>query len=376
MHIFVDRLEPELVAPIAAAVREERPIALEIALTGESAGAKRLVGPEDDGPAGELLARGETAIIETAEAFAPRPNMYVFGAVDHAAAVASIGRFLGYRVTVCDARAKFVTRERFPDVDELVVEWPDRFLRNVPVDERTVICVLTHDHKFDVPALKVALETRRATSARWARGARTRTGPATRRGRVRRGHRPHPCPDRPEDRLPYPGGGGSRGRGPDRPGPALSQARTRGGRCVKLENSFEVAAPPEKAWDLLMDVPRIVPCMPGAKLDEVVDESNWKATMQVKLGPISLTFATDVERKEADEANRRVVLGANARETRNRGARRAPRSSRRSPRRTEGRRSTSSPTCRSPERSRSTGRADRGHLLADGHELRSVPRSA
>jgi uncharacterized protein len=88
---------------------------------------------------------------------------------------------------------------------------------------------------------------------------------------------------------------------------------------VKLENSFEVAAPPEKAWDLLMDVPRIVPCMPGAKLDEVVDDSNWKATMQVKLGPIGLTFATDVERKEVDEANRRVVLGAIARETRNRG---------------------------------------------------------
>jgi carbon monoxide dehydrogenase subunit G len=88
---------------------------------------------------------------------------------------------------------------------------------------------------------------------------------------------------------------------------------------VKLENSFEVAAPPEKAWDLLMDVPRIVPCMPGATLDEVVDENSWKATMQVKLGPIALTFATDVERKEADEAARRVVLGANARETRNRG---------------------------------------------------------
>jgi xanthine dehydrogenase accessory factor len=91
--------------------------------------------------------------------FAPRPNMYVFGAVDHAAALASIGRFLGYRVTVCDARAKFVTRERFPDVDELVVEWPDRFLAGAPVDERTAICVLTHDHKFDIPALKVALES-------------------------------------------------------------------------------------------------------------------------------------------------------------------------------------------------------------------------
>jgi xanthine dehydrogenase accessory factor len=165
VHIFVDRLDPELVAPIVEAVRTERPIALEIKITGEHAGAKRLVGPGDDGPAGELLARGETGIVETAEgqvfvsSFAPRPNMYVFGAVDHAAAVASVGRFLGYRVTVCDARAKFVTRDRFPDVDELVVEWPDRFLARAPVDERTVICVLTHDHKFDIPALKVALET-------------------------------------------------------------------------------------------------------------------------------------------------------------------------------------------------------------------------
>jgi xanthine dehydrogenase accessory factor len=83
----------------------------------------------------------------------------VFGAVDHAAAVAEVGRFLGFRVTICDARAKFVTPERFPDVDELVVEWPDKFLASAPVDERTAICVLTHDHKFDVPVLKVALET-------------------------------------------------------------------------------------------------------------------------------------------------------------------------------------------------------------------------
>ena len=134
VHIFVDRLDPELVAPIAEAVREERPIALEIRITGDDAGAKRLVTLDDDGPAAELLARGDTGIVDTPEgqifvsSFAPRPNMYVFGAVDHAAALASIGRFLGYRVTVCDARAKFVTPERFPDVDELVVEWPDKFL--------------------------------------------------------------------------------------------------------------------------------------------------------------------------------------------------------------------------------------------------------
>jgi len=88
---------------------------------------------------------------------------------------------------------------------------------------------------------------------------------------------------------------------------------------VRLENSFHVGAPAERAWDLLMDVPRVVPCMPGATLDETVDDSHWKATMQVKLGPIGLTFATDVERTEADEAARRVKLVANARETRNRG---------------------------------------------------------
>ena len=166
VHIFVDALDPALVAPLAEAVREERPIALETRISGEGIGAKRLVRPEEDGPAAELLARAETGIVETPEgqlfvsSFAPRPSMYVFGAVDHAAALASIGRFLGFRVTVCDARARFVTRERFPDVDELVVEWPDRFLREAPVDERTAICILTHDHKFDIPALKVALETR------------------------------------------------------------------------------------------------------------------------------------------------------------------------------------------------------------------------
>jgi xanthine dehydrogenase accessory factor len=166
VHIFVDALDPALVAPLAEAVREERPVALETRISGEGIGAKRLVGPDDEGPAADLLARAETGIVETPEgqlfvsSFAPRPNMYVFGAVDHAAALASIGRFLGYRVTVCDARARFVTSERFPDVDELVVEWPDRFLQEAAVDERTAICILTHDHKFDIPALKVALETR------------------------------------------------------------------------------------------------------------------------------------------------------------------------------------------------------------------------
>jgi carbon monoxide dehydrogenase subunit G len=89
---------------------------------------------------------------------------------------------------------------------------------------------------------------------------------------------------------------------------------------VKLENSFDVPASPEAAWDLLMDVPRVIPCMPGAELIETIDESHWKARMKVKLGPISLSFLTDVTRQEIDEAERRVVLAAKAREERGRGA--------------------------------------------------------
>jgi hypothetical protein len=88
---------------------------------------------------------------------------------------------------------------------------------------------------------------------------------------------------------------------------------------VKIENSFEVPASPEAAWALLTDVPRIIPCMPGATLDETVDDENWKATMAVKLGPISLSFKTDVKRAGVDEAARRATLSARAREARGKG---------------------------------------------------------
>ncbi len=91
--------------------------------------------------------------------FAPAPRMLVFGAIDFAASVARVGKFLGYHVTVCDARKVFATRSRFPDADEVVVDWPHRFLAGTDVDARTVICVLTHDPKFDVPLLEVALRT-------------------------------------------------------------------------------------------------------------------------------------------------------------------------------------------------------------------------
>jgi xanthine dehydrogenase accessory factor len=169
VQIFVDALDPSLVPPIAEAIRSERPVALAVTMTGPGAGSKHLVygDAETNGEladrARELLGRGETGILTLGNdevfvsSFAPPPRLYVFGAIDFASALARIGQFLGYHVTVCDARAKFATPERFPDVDELVVDWPDRFLERSPVDERTAICVLTHDDKFDVPILKVAL---------------------------------------------------------------------------------------------------------------------------------------------------------------------------------------------------------------------------
>jgi len=110
------------------------------------------------GPDGQR--RGEGMRVFCA-AFAPKPRMVVFGAIDFAAAVARVGSFLGYQVTVCDARPVFATASRFPGADEVVVDWPHRYLQQQVdagrVDGRTVLCVLTHDPKFDVPLLEVAL---------------------------------------------------------------------------------------------------------------------------------------------------------------------------------------------------------------------------
>jgi xanthine dehydrogenase accessory factor len=108
------------------------------------------------GASGERLGTDVTVLIES---FVDRPQLIVFGAVDYAAAVASVGRFLGFRVTVCDARAAFTTPDRFPDADEVVVDWPHRFLAGIELDARSSICVLTHDPKFDVPAIVGALKT-------------------------------------------------------------------------------------------------------------------------------------------------------------------------------------------------------------------------
>ncbi len=170
-----------------AALAEQSPAAVATVVDGPRIGGKILITPEDHvGSSGDgeldraiieaargMLEGGRTGTIHFGprgqrrmedvavfvQSFAPPPRMYVFGAIDFASAVARIGKFMGYRVTVCDARPVFATRERFPTADEVVVAWPDEFLKGAPVDKRTVICVLTHDPKFDVPILVEALKT-------------------------------------------------------------------------------------------------------------------------------------------------------------------------------------------------------------------------
>ncbi|CAM5679938.1 XdhC family protein [Streptomyces badius] len=172
-------------------IAADRPVAEATVLSGAAETGNRLVvRPSGAGPttgtlgsegldaavtddARGLLAQGHTAIqwygahgqrrMQEVSVFirtyAPPPRMLVFGAIDHAAATARIGSFLGYRVTVCDARPAFATRERFPTADEVVRAWPHTYLESTEVDARTVICVLTHDPKFDVPLLLAALRT-------------------------------------------------------------------------------------------------------------------------------------------------------------------------------------------------------------------------
>ncbi|MFF7199677.1 XdhC family protein [Streptomyces sp. NPDC008141] len=106
------------------------------------------------GADGSRCGRPLTLLVESS---VPAPRMIVFGAIDFASALVRMGKFLGYHVTVCDARPVFATRTRFPEADEIVVDWPHRYLESTEVDSRTVLCVLTHDAKFDVPLLELAL---------------------------------------------------------------------------------------------------------------------------------------------------------------------------------------------------------------------------
>ncbi|MFF0014902.1 XdhC family protein [Streptomyces sp. NPDC005374] len=111
----------------------------------------------DGGATGIWSARCHPSRQVFIQSYATKPRLLIFGAIDYAAAVATLGKFLGFQVTICDARPVFATQARFPDADEVVVDWPSRYLTSTEVDSRTIVVVLTHDPKFDVPLLEVAL---------------------------------------------------------------------------------------------------------------------------------------------------------------------------------------------------------------------------
>ena len=190
LDVFVQPATPErrtAIEHVAAAVEERRPVCVATVISGDDAGRHIIVTPDDVlGDLGNerltdavvadsrgLLARGASTTISLGangerrmdeltvfvESFAPPPRLIVFGAIDFASAVARIGKFLGYHVVVCDARPVFATATRFPEADEIVVEWPHRYLERTAVDASTSLCVLTHDPKFDIPLLEAALKT-------------------------------------------------------------------------------------------------------------------------------------------------------------------------------------------------------------------------
>ncbi|MFG2888013.1 XdhC family protein [Streptomyces sp. NPDC048248] len=190
IEVLIQRFDPaSLIGQVFASLEREEPVAVATVIGGRAPlGAQcyvwedRVRGSLGDGgldaavtaDARGLLAQGMTGTAERygphgqrrmddvevfVQSFAPPPRMLVFGAIDFASAVAGIGTFLGYRVTVCDARPVFATAKRFPKAHEVVCAWPHEYLAGTEVDERTVICVLTHDPKFDVPLLVAALRT-------------------------------------------------------------------------------------------------------------------------------------------------------------------------------------------------------------------------
>lgn len=190
IEVFVERVDwaGALLPTLAEAIRVNRPVALATVIGGAGLGAKLLVAEEDGvlgttgspgldtavvaearamlrqgatglrhfGPDGQQRADDVTLFIES---LAPPPKMFVFGAIDFAAAMVRMGKFLGYQVTLCDARPVFATRARFPEADQVVVEWPHEFLARAEVGPRDALVVLTHDAKFDIPVLLEALRT-------------------------------------------------------------------------------------------------------------------------------------------------------------------------------------------------------------------------
>jgi xanthine dehydrogenase accessory factor len=190
LEVLVAEPDPALLADVLARVQSEEAVALATVVRGPAPhGAQLLVselaargslgssgldhavvadargllasaqtGTRHYGAAGERRVDDVTVLIQS---FTPPPRMLVFGATDFAGALARVGALLGYRVVLCDARPVFATTSRFPEAHEVVCAWPHRYLADEVaagrVDARTVIAVLTHDPKFDVPLLEVAL---------------------------------------------------------------------------------------------------------------------------------------------------------------------------------------------------------------------------
>ena len=189
----------EILTTLAAALRRSEPVGLVTVIEGAVAGAKLLVRPGQPtmgslghpeldrvvardalgeleagrtgtrryGAQGQLIAEAGAGkgdddpdeLMVFVESFAPPPQMIIFGAVDFTAALAKVGKILGYRVVVCDARRVFATKQRFPMADDVMVEWPGRVFEALgdSLGSRDVVCILTHDPKFDVPAIQGAL---------------------------------------------------------------------------------------------------------------------------------------------------------------------------------------------------------------------------
>ena len=182
---------------LEARLRAQLPVALATIVDGPGVGGKLLVTPDDEpqgslghpeldrvvhrdalaeleagrsgvrhyGPEGQTTPEDlvDTPVVSVfVESWAPPPQMWIFGAVDFTAALAKVAKVLGYRVVVCDAREIFATRRRFPMADEVRVTWPGAMFeeRGDQLSARDAVCILTHDPKFDVPAVQGALATK------------------------------------------------------------------------------------------------------------------------------------------------------------------------------------------------------------------------
>jgi xanthine dehydrogenase accessory factor len=176
IDVFVESTPDELVERLLKIIETEERAILFTVVEGEPLGAELLVpeageafgeGPEElPGRVDEILRQGRSTLLELddgrkvfAEVYGPAPRLLVIGAVDTAEALCAAAKQLGWRTIVADARGKFATKDRIPSADELLVAWPQEAIEQVGPDYQTAVVVLTHDDKFDVPALQGALAT-------------------------------------------------------------------------------------------------------------------------------------------------------------------------------------------------------------------------